>query len=268
MNKKAVWFSNFDVSQKSPVFIFVVLWVLISLSCILPGTPEPKSTEIGPASTASPIPTIEPTLQSNYPATLLEVWPADGSVLERQPEFTFYFNQPMNNTSVEKNIAFQPDLTGTFNWIDEATLKFKPQLPLPALQDLKIELGSMATSQSGQAMQSAVTLNYHFPGALKISERIPNPETKNVDPSAPLLVSFNQPIVPFVTGEKTDDAPAFTLTPQASGKGAWLNTSTYVFYPSPALSGNTTYQLTLRSDLAGAQEGTDWKFNTAHIAVA
>ena len=227
-----------------------------------------QGTDSGPGATATPIITLEPTLQATFPAALLEAWPADGSVLDRQPEITFYFNQPMNRTSVEKNLTFQPPLPGKFTWVDGATLKYTPDLPLPLLPDLKIDLDSRASALSGQTFQPAVSLTYHFPSALKIRERIPKPESSQVDPSGPLMISFNQPIVPLMAGAKADDTPAFTLSPQAEGKGTWLNTSTYMFYPAPALKGNTTYQITLRPDLVGGQQGGDWKFTTARIAVS
>jgi hypothetical protein len=267
MNYWEAGVSTFCFFKKSRVYLVVILFVLIGISCTLSGIPAPQVTDPKLIVTATSIPTAEPTLQSTFPAALLEVWPVDGSVLDRQPEITFYFNQPMNHASVEKNLVFQPDLKGKLTWMDDATLKFTPDLPLPPLTNLNVQLGSPSTSSSGQTLQSAVTLSYHFPPALKISERIPNPDSNEVDPSAPLLVSFNQPIVPLMVGAKADDVPAFTLTPQAEGKGTWLNTSTYLFYPSTALKGDTTYQVTLRSDLAGAQQDADWKFSTARIAI-
>ena len=112
MKQKLSWFFNVHFPQKYHLQLFVISWVLISLSCVLPGMQAAQGTDSGPGATATPIITLEPTLQATFPAALLEAWPADGSVLDRQPEITFYFNQPMNRTSVEKNLTFQPPLPG------------------------------------------------------------------------------------------------------------------------------------------------------------
>ena len=31
--------------------------------------------------------------------------------------------------------------------------------------------------------------------------------------------------------------PAFTIEPSVAGRGEWINTSTYIFYPEPAMAG-------------------------------
>src|SRR6185503_9820659 len=63
-----------------------------------------------------------------------------------------------------------------------------------------------------------------------------------------------------------------TITPAATGKGEWLNTSIYVFHPDPALAGGTQYTVTVNPDL-GAQDGAtlekpfSWSFKTVDPVV-
>jgi hypothetical protein len=52
-----------------------------------------------------------------------------------------------------------------------------------------------------------------------------------------------------------------------NGKGEWINTSTYIFYPQPALAGGASYQVLINQDLvstAGSPLETtaSWSFST------
>lgn len=79
------------------------------------------------------------------------------------------------------------------------------------------------------------------------------PET--ADPCPRIVVQFNHPVVPLAgLAERTTQANPLTLNPAAPGKGEWLNTSTYVFYPD-RLAPSTKYTVTVAalSDLVGAK---------------
>ena len=64
---------------------------------------------------------------------------------------------------------------------------------------------------------------------------------------------------------------AFSLTPSVNGRGEWLSTSTYVFYPEPALAGGETYTVDLNTDLVSTMgaaldfsgSSLAWSFRTA-----
>jgi uncharacterized protein YfaS (alpha-2-macroglobulin family) len=96
---------------------------------------------------------------------------------------------------------------------------------------------------------------------------LPADASSDVDPSSAVVASFNQPVVPL--GANPQSLPAaFTLSPSANGNGEWINTSTYIFYPHPALAGGASYQVQLNQDLvstAGTPLDTtaSWSFSTA-----
>ena len=58
---------------------------------------------------------------------------------------------------------------------------------------------------------------------------------------------------------------AFSLEPAVNGHGEWLSTSTYVFYPEPALAGGETYTANLNTDLVSAS-GTPLDFTGSSMA--
>jgi hypothetical protein len=61
---------------------------------------------------------------------------------------------------------------------------------------------------------------------------------------------------------------AFTLEPAAEGRGEWLNTSTYIFYPEPSLDGGKQYTVQINPVLQSTEgspleDAAGWSFTTA-----
>jgi len=87
---------------------------------------------------------------------------------------------------------------------------------------------------------------------LRLTHALPDTGTQDVLPTGAVSASFNQPVVPLGADSSTLPA-AFTLSPGAQGRGEWINTSTYVFYPEPGLDGGVSYTATLNQDLVSRQ---------------
>lgn len=107
--------------------------------------------------------------------------------------------------------------------------------------------------------------------ALHAVEMLPRPDSSDVNPEAAVVVTFDQPVVPL-TNEQSRLPAAFTLQPKAKGRAEWLNTSTYIFYPDPPLTGGVDYLVSLNTGLtsttgaglaSGEGEITEWSFRTA-----
>lgn len=260
MRKPVLGFLAILRHKKNNIQLVVLMMLLISLACTLPGLPT--FSQVKPSTPAPVTATLDTTLQAPFPPAVLEVWPADGNLLARQQEITLYFNQPMNHETVEKALTFSPSLPGKMEWLDESSLKYSPSQPLPVDTEIRMNLAASAISQTQQAMLSDATFVFHTPSLPIVKERVPQADATGVDPSAPVVVSFDQPIVPLTVGAETAETPAFTLEPQAAGKGEWINTSTYVFYPTPPLKGNLSYHLILRPDLAEKDQSQGWNFTT------
>ena len=112
MMKRVSWLSARLPEKNHLIRPVIILLVLVSLACTLPEMTALLPADVKPTVVGAAGPTEEPSLQGPFPAALIECWPTDGSVLDRHPEFTFYFNQSMNRVSVEKAFTFQPVLTG------------------------------------------------------------------------------------------------------------------------------------------------------------
>ena len=205
--------------------------------------------------------------QTAYPAALIETDPPLNSVIGHQSPITFYFNQAMNKPSVESAISGLPG--GTFTWIDEATLTFTPVQPYQPNTKFDIIIEDSIQSASGFGIAEPIQLSFTVADYLRGTNLLPKANTTDVNVDAAIAVSFNQPVVPL-GADSTSLPSAFTISPSVDGRGEWVNTSTYIFYPEPSMAGGTEYTVSMNQDLkTGSGVGLDgsvvnaWKFVTA-----
>ena len=220
----------------APALNGLLLIALILTSCSgLPvlSTPTPS------------IPTPTEFLQAVPPA-LIETDPPAGSMLGHLSLVAFYFNQVMNKASVEASISGFPP--GVFTWKDEATVVFAPSEPYPPNATLKLTVAESAQSVTGFGLLEPVQLAYPVADFLRVTNLLPKVDAEDVKVDAAIVASFNQPVIALGSDPSTQPA-AFTVSPSVSGRGEWTNTSTYIFYPDPAMAGGTRYTVSLNPDL-------------------
>ena len=239
------------------------------LACSLPGisrraepsaspgiTPSPSSSPAMPTPTPQPLP---PAIVETDPLPGVEV-PLDGA-------FTFYFNQPMERSSVESALTAPTSLDGSYTWVDETTLAFKPSQPLPPDSEVTFVLESGASSLYGLSTSLPVSYKFQTVGYLSLEQALPEDGVSEVNPTSAVVAAFNYPVVPL--GADPASLPVgFSLEPVAQGRGEWINTSTYIFYPEPALEGGKSYQVSINPELQGLngsslQTVEGWSFTTA-----
>ncbi len=246
------------------------LFGMVGLSCNLPfggGTNQPLPTQ------TIAQPTRLPVLQEEPPPTVLEVQPEPGSILNSSEGVVVIFDQPMDRLSVEGAVEVQPVTAGRFQWLDDTSVRFVPDQPLPLNTPITLTLQTTAKDQSGKSLTRSFSYTFRTAGELRITERLPQPDVEDIDPTTAVAVTFNRPVVEL--GEVGSSEPAaFSLQPAADGQGRWLNTSTYVFTPQPALEGGKTYQVVINADLTGVDgaplanpDWMNWQFRTAKPAL-
>ncbi len=223
----------------------VILSLLIaSLACSLPvgGKPTPTATvptQPPPTPTSTPRP---------LPPTLVQSDPPPGSEIPLYRAITFYFNQPMDRGSVEGAVSGQPTLSGQFNWLDDATMTFIPDAPFLPETDVNFQINTSAHSQRGLAMMSPVQIDYRTATYLRLSQVLPEVNAIDVLPTSAIVAAFNRPVVPL-GGDPATFPAAFSIEPAAQGRTEWVNTSTFIFYPEPALAGGVTYTVRINQGL-------------------
>ena len=194
---------------------------------------------------ASGSPTSEP--RKDLPPALVEVSPLPDSIISRQQPITLYFNQAMNTASVEAAIHFNPQVAGEFIWEDDQTLIFTPDQPLHPGTILQLNINTSAQADNRKSLQTPLELSFKIAENLQVVQTLPSDGAADVDPEGAIFTAFNQPVVAL--GGEAEAAAAFSLSPDVPGSGQWINTSTYIFYPSPSLAGGMTYTVQMNQDL-------------------
>jgi len=247
--------------------ISLTLNLLLLLSLILTSCSGAPTLPSFNSPTATSIPSTSAVIQLPWIPALIETDPPLNTVIGHTSPITFYFNQGMNKPSVESAFSGLPQ--GSFTWTDDATLVFTPAQPYQPNATLNITLGNSIQSATGFGISQPIEINFTVADYLRAINILPKASAIDVNVDSAIVASFNQPVVPL--GAEADSMPAaFTLVPSASGKGEWVNTSTYVFYPNPALAGGTEYAVSLDPALRSVtgvgyegSEGNAWKFVTA-----
>jgi hypothetical protein len=236
--------------------------VIAALACQCGGvTPTPVPTL--PAATPTPLPPVQPVVADHFPNKGDEL-AIDGSI-------DVYFDQAMDQASVQTAFSLSPDVKGTFTWLDAATVRFTPTTPFERATRYTVTIGTGAKSAAGIILKDPFTFTADTIGFLEVTQVLPAPDTQGVEVGAAITVMFNRPVVPLgLTTDAANNAnlpDPLVLNPPVAGKGEWLNTSIYVFRPETALAGSTTYQASIKAGLtstAGSLLATDysWSFST------
>lgn len=243
--------------QRRSLFLTLSFILILSLACSLnlPGAPTATPPAPGPTPTALPL-----------PPAIIETVPPVGSQIGLQSPLTIYFSAPMERASVEAALRSPNASQFLFLWLDDSTLQVTPAEPFLADESVEITFGTAAKTIQGLSLPREVTLSYRTPGLLTVSQVLPAPQSDSVSPDSAVVVAFNQPVVPL--GADSASLPAgFTLEPAASGRGEWLNTSTYIFYPNPGLSGGVNYTVRVNPTLKSSA-GTPLDASTPNLAWA
>lgn len=258
-------------SQKQKFYPFlagaVFIFALIAISCNLPAGLQERFFGTEGTLEPTPVPTFTP---QPLPPTIVETDPPPGSSIALNGSITFYFNQAMDQNSVENALTVLPLIGGSFTWQNDATLIYSPEEAFSPGTSIKFSLETTAAASNGLTLTLPIELEYFTPDWLEANIFLPLPESIEIDPSSAIVVTFNQPVVSLGSADQ-DLVPGFTLSPAVSGEGSWINTSTYQFTPSGGLAGGVTYRADLSHDLvstAGAIFAQDtiksWTFSTLY----
>src|SRR5215210_983520 len=224
-------------------------------------------------STSTPAIPTPTAFQESLPPALIETDPPLGSMIGHQSPITFYFNQPVNKASAESALTGLP--AGTLTWNDDATLLFTPTQAYQPNTALKFSLATSLQSANGFGLVEPMELSFTVADDLRATNLLPAPGAEDVNVDTAIVASFNQPVV-ALGGDPASQPPAFSIQPSLEGRAEWINTSTYIFYPEPAMAGGTEYTVSLNPELKTASsaafpaEGSEpsaWTFTTSRPGV-
>ena len=219
-----------------------------------------------PASSLLPIPQSALSIpHSGLPLLLLSTEPADGAAWRGEP-VVFAFDSPLDPSSVD-GLTVEPFVGGVAA-LDGFTLTYTlEEAPLPDTR-YRFTLGPQIVSTDGRALAGEMAVDLVSPAPFLVTSTQPSDGSQEVAANTPLVVIFNQPVVPLSGIDDQAGLPnPLTIEPAVAGTGAWINTSIYRFQPEKGLAGSTAYKVTVSAiqSLAGdalAQDPTQFSFTT------
>jgi uncharacterized protein YfaS (alpha-2-macroglobulin family) len=230
------------------------------LGCLQRGFPNvPIDTEAA----AEPLP---PQVVAQRPFSGEEL-PVDGHI-------DVYFDEPMDQASVEASLSLSPSVPFTMAWIDDSTIRITPAVSLQRAERYTVQIAATATSAEGVPLEEPVSIHVQTVGFLEVTEIVPTDGAEEVEADSPITVFFNRPVVPL--GVRPDAATIphpLSFEPDIPGEGEWLNTSIYVWHPSRPMLGGQTYTVTVGAGLEDQTGGIltedfAWTFTISRPAIA
>ncbi len=213
---------------------------------------------------------VFPAIGAAAAPAVVDCTPSNGEQIALDTPIIVTFNQAMDRTAVQDAWHLEPESSGTFDWLDDQTVRFVPAPVWATDTTYTLTLLESAQSLSGTSLQAPYVLRFRTVGTVEVSQVSPSADAVDVAVDGEFFVMFNRPIVPLLT--LSDPAAAdlphpLVLEPGVPGTGEWINTSVYVFVPSVALRGGTTYTATVPAgltDTVGAVLPADvtWQFST------
>jgi hypothetical protein len=228
-------------------------------------TPTPTPTPLPPKPHVAYQP-VEPGVVS---PVVVERTPARGAALPPDGEVKLVFDRAMDRGAVERAFSIRPAAAGRFEWPDERTFVFRPDIPLARDAAFDVVLTQEARAADGAPLAEPYVFRFFTAGYLEVGQVIPADGSQEVQADTRMTVIFNRPVVPLTSLAEMEKLPQpLSFDPPLEGKGEWLNTSIYVFAPEEPLVGGARYTATVEGGLADTSGATmqadySWQFSVA-----
>jgi len=257
-------------------YLVVVLLVVTACSQLpvsipAPSIEQPTATEsIEPTET----PRVSPLAEMDLPPTVVDFSPRPGQELPPDDAvITVRFDQAMDRESVEQALQITPEIEREAVWESDQAVSFVPKV-LASASRYRVTLNADARSADGRQLSYPLAFSFSTMGGLQITDVTPADGAAEIRVDAPLLITFNRPVVPLnCTGGAAGKVPAcpelpFNIEPYVNGDGFWLNTSLYRFTPRLGWDAGQRYDVEVAAgvtsvDGAVLEEAYAWSFTPA-----
>jgi hypothetical protein len=184
----------------------------------------------------------------------------EGDFVDTNTDIIVIFNHGMNKTSVQAAFSIEPEINGTFKWINDKKLVFEPNDKLPELTTFEITIDYLAQDMIGKNINedfswSFRTGDFTAPDIISYS-----PTGDGVAVDTQISIVFSEPM------NKSIVETSFTISSNIDGEIQWRG-NTLVFLPNNNLKYDTKYTITLSSDACdkwgnNLVDDISWEFTT------
>jgi hypothetical protein len=184
----------------------------------------------------------------------------EGDFVDTNTDIIVIFDHGMNKTSVQDAFSIEPEINGTFKWINDKKLVFEPNDKLPELTTFEITIDYLAQDLFGNNLQDDFSWSFRT-GDFTVPEIISySPTGENVAVDIQISIVFSEPM------NKSRVETSFSISTNIDGVFQWRG-NTLVFIPDNNLKYDTKYNITLTSDATdkwgnNLVDDLSWEFTT------
>ncbi len=208
--------------------------------------------------------------------TVVRIVPQRGEELRADAAIVLSFSTEMDRDSVEDAVRLSPEVPIRFEWSGGRTLRILPATVWSRDVEYALTVTTNARDLTGGAFAESTTFRVRTVGFLEVTQTAPADGSTEIATTSTVVLTFNRPVVALtaLSDPRSAELPKpLHLTPEAAGRGEWLNTSIYVFTPERPLRGGTQYTATVPAGLTDTTGGllavdASWTFTTEQPKVA
>lgn len=174
-------------------------------------------------------------------------------------------DQPLDKSSVEKNLVIQPEIKGSIEWNEEGTeFSFVPTNSLPRGQKITMTIEESAKTKDGQKLGRQVSWSVETVPDFSITGVTPAPNQRHVPTDTTIEVEFN-----YVDLDAQKLASFFSIRPTVAGRFE-AHGNKVVFLPETPLESDQIYTVSVIGDYTN-QSGDvlvnekEWDFRTSDL---
>ncbi|MEW6358755.1 MAG: MG2 domain-containing protein [Planctomycetota bacterium] len=242
--------------NRSLAVIAVVAVALYALTAVITANYAGYPPDL-PAPAARPTPSV-PTLAIAFASPM-------GDVYSSTP-VTVAFTHPMvpveqvGIESAQGIIRFSPPIEGTFCWIGQSILTFRPKTDLPIAAGFAAIIPAGTRALNGLALREDHAWSFATPGLQVVRHELDGRQHDATSTQPRLLVEFNQPVdlaevqrcAAVIRNDNREKVNVQVARPDDKQAKEWPNTeSTVLLSPAIPLPHKTGWQFVLHGDLAG-----------------
>lgn len=153
-----------------------------------------------------------------------------------------FFNE-MDKDSVEKNFLISPEINGTFNWVTNKALVYKPLQPLPRGTQFRVLLSNGIKDASGMSAGKDLVYDFETIGKINIVDYSPRNNEVRVDQKSIIKIQFNQEV------DHSSVESRFSTNPSIQGNFVWGEDNSMAFIPTNNLQFDTKYSVVIQSGI-------------------
>ncbi|MFQ5879536.1 MAG: Ig-like domain-containing protein, partial [Dehalococcoidia bacterium] len=238
-------------------------WALAPLAAAVAAAVAVSVWVLWPTAPPSPVPTAVP-----VQVQVLRVEPGPGPTSRMTP-VAITFSGPVDHEGVARSLRISPGVQGDVDWEGD-TLVFQPRWPGFARgTTYTVQVAAVAATPSPPAqgtVEQSLSFAFATEGALAVESMLPAANAQDVPPDSAIVVQFNRPVATLAELAAATDF--LRINPLLTGRGQWVNSTTFVLHPQGGLAPDSRYTVTVARDVSsavGGSLGADfvWSFATA-----